>query len=110
MSKIEVQVRFLKEKTKEEEKEWKEFIETEKIIKGDDFNPSDYEEESEKYMYDRAVFDLKDIIRLNNYNEDHVVVRFYGGDSFVVKINYDKFVEIYSSLTGYNITSFIETK
>lgn len=102
MSKVEVKVRFLKEKTKEQLLEEAEEIKVQKLIQGDDYIAET--ESEDKYAYEKGILDLKDVAFANYVDPEHVCIRLHTGNTFVIKINYDNYVDVYQRLTGYVIT------
>jgi hypothetical protein len=93
MPKIEVDCRYKRELTNNERLE----AETERIIKGEDYNPA------AKYGYIKFSFDLLDVKNFNVADEKHTCVHFYDGDSAVIMLNYLKFKQMYCFLTGQGI-------
>ena len=90
MAKIEVDCRYKRELTAEEKSD----ADIERVIKGDDYSPES------KYGYVKFTFDLSDVKNFNFADDTHVCVRFYGGDTAVILVNYKKFKALYSSLTN----------
>lgn len=103
--------RFTKPPSREVTEEIEEYLKDQKIIYGEDFNIN-FErdklisERIDKYEYSPLSFDLKDIKLYNAADEIHTSVRFYGGESFVIKCDYDKFKNIYQFFTGKLVHSF----
>ena len=105
MSKVEVKVRFLKEKTAQEREEEAEEIKYQKLVQGDDYVPV---EAPEKYTYEKGLLDLKDVVFSNYVDPQHTCLRLNTGNSFVIKVKYDDYVDVYQKLTGYTITLLYE--
>lgn len=105
--------RFLKPMKKEVLDEIEQYLKSQKIIYGDDFDISSEREKlmlnrssNEKYEYSALSFDLKDVKIFNAADDKHVSVRFYGGESFVIKCDYETFRGIFQFCTGRIIHDF----
>lgn len=107
MSKVQILIRFNKEKTLEELKEEKENLRIMKLTMGDDYEP---QEEVDEWSYGRGVIDMKDIEIINDLDEQHITIRLYSGKAFVIKCTFDHFIEMYIGLTGYNVAVIDEEK
>lgn len=100
MSKVQILIRFNKEKSLEELKEEKENLRIRKLTMGDDYEP---EEEPDEWSYGKGVIDMKDIEIINDLDDQHITIRLYSGKAFVIKCPFDYFVQNYIGLTGYNV-------
>lgn len=76
---------------------------------------SDYDELSERtrlskkyqcYEYGPFTFNLKDIKRFNHIDSKHTCIRFFDGEAANVKVSYETFQTIYTTMTGINIHKF----
>lgn len=105
--------RFLKPVDKEKLEEFEEYAKAQKLILGEDFN---FDAERNEYLgddlyeYSPISFDLKDVKLFNGADDIHTSIRFYGNDAFIIKCDYEKFREIYQSLSGKVIHDFTKTE
>lgn len=98
MSKIEVFCRYRKQPSDLTDED-KAYLNAQRIIHGTD-SIEDIEAEDEKYEYGGMVLDMNDIKAFNGVDKVHTCLRFYEGDSFVIKAPYESFKQLYEELTG----------
>lgn len=61
---------------------------------------------SVRYDYSPMVVNIADVARFNRSNDvGHTTLRFTDGDSYVIKYDYENFMDLYIELTGKTITS-----
>jgi hypothetical protein len=91
MQKFEATCRYRRKLSDEEKAE----LETKRIISGED-----EVEEPKVYIYGKLTFDLNDVKAFNDVDEDHTCLRTYQGEDVMIKMNYNKFKQVYMLLTG----------
>lgn len=107
MAKLEILIRFQKEKTKAELAEERENIKIKKLTMGDDYDPQEEYKEDE-WSYGKGIIDTKDIEMINDLDPQHITVRLYSGKAFVLKAPYEYFLETYQNFGGYSIISAVQ--
>jgi hypothetical protein len=64
--------------------------------------------ETKLFEYQPVFFDVKDITTANAVDTEHTHVVLYNGSRYTLKINFDKYINIYSELTGVVIYDFAQ--
>ena len=63
-----------------------------------------------RYDHSPMTFELNDVVRYNQpHDPNYTTIRFTDGDSYVVKIPYEKFHDVYTEGTGKSPYSYIKT-
>jgi hypothetical protein len=57
-------------------------------------------QQEEVYHYDLITLDLKDVRSFNRLDDKHTILRTYQRDSFCIGVEYEKFVNLWTDLTG----------
>lgn len=102
---IQLDCRYPKTLTKKEQSALDKELEFRSVVV-QDFNKNEetekFLEENNypKYEYGPFVFSLKDISKFNLVDENHICIRFYGGEVYVFRISFEQFKIIYQNLTG----------
>lgn len=111
---LELLCRFNKGLTQEQIEEIKDRLETNRLIGGDNFDADEmYKKLAKEYMqyeYDVMTVHINDIRNFNPVDKEHVCIRFEDGGSFVYRITYDEFQEVYASLLHTNIYRVLPNK
>ena len=93
-------------------KEIEEELNIQEIIQGEKFNRESEREtmlaEAKAYEYGPVLFDFTDIESANPVDKDHTMVKYYTGMLRILKISYDQYKAIYSTVEGKLITSFVD--
>lgn len=89
-------------------KEQIELGELDKLLRDPDDISQQIPQVEVKYDYSPMCFDLDDVAKFNRANvDDLTVLRFYDGDTFVVKIPYFKFRDLFSEYRGLTVVSTV---
>lgn len=104
--------RFMKEETSKVIRDIEEELETQELIKGDDFN---YEQERNKLMrkhrafdYAPIVFNLKDVALFNYVDAQHTSVKMSIGLSYTFRITCAQFENLYEQFIGQPIRDYTQ--
>lgn len=101
---VEFLCRFLKQPSRDVLDEIDEYLHNQKLIRND-FDV-DHErnkllfKRDDKYEYSPLSFDLKDVKMSNSADDEHTYLRFYGGEQFVIKCDYETFKNMYQFFNG----------
>lgn len=71
-----------------------------RLVEGEEAEPK-----AVKFVYEPIVMDTKDIKNFNRLDEEHTTIRLYPQESYVVKLPYDIFKEVFEAETGQVIKS-----
>jgi hypothetical protein len=58
------------------------------------------------FEYQPLFFDIKDIATANAVDNEHTHIVLYNGNRYTIKVNFDKYVDTFSELTGIVIYDF----
>ena len=108
---VELLCKYNKAISKEALEEINQILATEELIKGSDFDKETMREElleeHGSHEYGPFTFNLKDVQGFNHIDPEHTCVRFYNGQVFNFKVEYEIFKSVYQQLTSILITSLI---
>lgn len=96
---VEVTVRYNKKKKLEDlTEEDQALIESKKILE-EDYN-FENDKEFMSFTYDKVVFNFKDIAEIMRLDNDHVQVNKYNNTTWIIQIQWDTFLALYTQITG----------
>lgn len=85
-------------------------LDEQSLIKGDSFNREKAKQylmnKRNAYEYGNFTFDLKDVKTWNWADQDHTTIRLYGGETYVFKVDEQRFGAIYQTLMNTIVNDF----